>query len=135
MRTGPDVNKKFKYYGDKSKTHVIIEIRTGKVPSLQPLMLHTSIPCPRSSIRQWHEMHIVQHRNGQKPSNDLESIFGFQTPGENVKHRAEEENGEIESREIMMQEKLSGHQVEGEVMESPAHKEESTEFVVSHVIC
>jgi hypothetical protein len=46
-----------------------------------------------------------------------------------VENLAKRKDSEVESREVVMQEKLAGHQVEGEVVECPS-KDAHTDFVV-----
>ena len=43
---------------------------------------------------------------------------------------AEEEDGEVQGGQVVVEEQLAAHEVEGEVVQRPAHEEEAAEAVV-----
>ena len=94
-----------------------MEIITREIPSLQPLGLLTLLPRPRVPIRQ--RTQVVEIPNGQnnEHSCNLQPDPRPHGRGEEIKHRTRQQDSKVECWEVVVQEKLTLHQEEGEVVQ------------------
>lgn len=76
------------------------------------------------------------YREQQYDHRRLGSLPPLDAPSCEIKDRAEAEDSEVEGRKVVVEEELSLHEEEWQVMERPAEDEETTDFVViSHNSC
>lgn len=97
-----------------------------KIPSLKQFGFRAFGLRPGASISKSAVMLEIPDRNDDENSGNLQSNAGPKGWCQQVKHGTREKDRKIESWEIMMQEKLTAHQEEWEIMKCPANKEEST---------
>lgn len=118
------------------ETYASVECVAVKVPAVHELYTVASVLCPGVAVDQRRVQCESKDANrkedtGQHFADNRARWYpkALNTVGKEVEFLTEGDNSEIEGREIMVQEELSRHEVEGEVVESPA-KYAGTDFVV-----
>lgn len=121
-----------------SKTHGIIESVAIPIPLVEELHTSTVLLGPLVTIGEWSveskdDNRECQEYGGCAHANDW---LVLECQGANgdaaevvVKDLCQCNDGEVESREVVVQEELALHEEEGKVVESPA-KDDSADFVV-----
>lgn len=101
-----------------------------EIPRLQ-ILARLALPLrPRLPIRQRTKVpKRVQHHQDEH-HRDLHPPRRLEVLGEQVKDRAEAEDGKVEGGEVVVEEELTLHEVEGEVVECPGGDEEAADLVV-----
>lgn len=129
-------------FGDcLGKTYIIKEGVAVKVPFVKDLDAHALRLGPRRAIGQWGEQGedcCAKDKEGHSGDAVNESATVTEGSGDScrhkVKHLAERDDGEVECREIVVQEKLALHQEEGEVMQGPA-QDGGTNLIIEALEC
>jgi hypothetical protein len=75
-------------------------------------------------------MQVVPHGNNEYYPSNLQPYAWLEFGCRGIKHCASHENGKVECREVMMQEELSRHKEERQIMKRPAGREESAKLIV-----
>lgn len=75
-------------------------------------------------------MAIRPDRQDEHHSRNLRPCPWSQSRGDQVEYGTEGQHGEVQGGEVVMQEELSLHEEEGEVVQSPADDQERADFVV-----
>lgn len=75
-------------------------------------------------------MPIRPHGDEDENESDLKPELGLQGMSEEVEDGGKEEDGEVESGEVVMEEELALHDEEGEVVKRPAESEETAKSIV-----
>lgn len=75
-------------------------------------------------------MCVVPDSNHHEEGGDLDLSLGTERRGDEIEHRTRGKNGEIECWKVVVQEKLTLHEEERHIVESPAQHEESSEVIV-----
>lgn len=75
-------------------------------------------------------MAIRPDRQDEHHRRDLRSRPWPESRGDQVEYGAEGQHGEVQGGEVVMQEELTLHEEEGEVVERPANDQERADFVV-----
>ena len=88
----------------------------GEVPRRQPLRLLTLTPRPLSTVCQGTQVDIVPNGNDDENSCDLQTNPRLQVGRDEIEDTAGKENSEIECGEVVVQEQLTTHEEEGEVV-------------------
>ena len=88
----------------------------GKVPSLQPFGILAFRLRPGIAVGKRTEVHEIPDGDDDQSCRDLQSDFGTQCRGQEIKNCAREQDGEIKCREIMVEKELALHEEEWEVM-------------------
>lgn len=101
-----------------------------EVPGLQPLGVVTFGLRPWIAIYKRTKIRIVPYGYDDQQSCDLKAYPGTKGGSNEIEHRTGQQDGEVERREVVMQEELPAHQVEREVVQAPADEEESAQGVV-----
>lgn len=116
------------------RTYAIQEGIAVKIPSAKKLDPVAFSLGPGVTVGQRREQPEDDHRQG-KEQNGAESVennlvLDERNPSSHkVKDLAEGNDGEVQGREVMMQEELTLHKVEGEIMKSPS-EDRGSDFVI-----
>ena len=96
-----------------------------EVPSLKPLGTPTFRLRPRIAVHERTEVHVVPDRNDQQGSSYLQAHSGTEGRRDKVKDTTRQQNGEVQRREVVMQEKLAIHEIERQIVQCPANEQEA----------
>lgn len=118
------------------RTYISEKCVAIKIPGVHKLHLLTSILGPRVSIDQRGvegkcENATAKEQNNERFPNDGSGSQSktSEPVGEKVKLLGKHHNSKVERREIVVEEQLPGHEIEGEVVESPS-QDAGADFVV-----
>ena len=108
-------------------TYVGVEGVAVEIPGSEELHLVACVPSPRVSIYEWGVDGENQDTETEECCHQSLSDHGpgsksqaLDTVSDEVKLLAENHNGEVQGREIVVQEELASHEVEWEVVEEPS---------------
>lgn len=101
-----------------------------EIPSPQPLAILTSALSPLSSIRQATPMVPTPKCKDQNRNSNVCPNLWFECRCGVVKDCTEKKDGKVECGEVVVQEELTLHKIEGEIMERPADDAKSANIVV-----
>lgn len=101
-----------------------------EIPGPQPLAILTSALSPLPSIRQATPMVPAPKCKDQNHNSNVCPNLWFERRCGIVEDGAEKKDGKVKCGKVMVQEKLTLHKIEGEIMECPADDAESTNIVV-----
>lgn len=111
--------------------HVDVEICTAEIPVLAPPLRTLALtPSPDSGIRQGTQVIPSSDSSQDEDGCDLKTDSRSKERSGEVERDGSQEEGEVEGWEVVVQEKLTLHDEEGEVVKEPAEGEESTDSVV-----
>jgi hypothetical protein len=112
-----------------SETYRSREVVAVPVPSVEQLDAVALVSCPLVSVSKRRIHREDCYRNGQESNSSgladrgvLLEAKTVETVGDKVVHLTEGENSKVEGWKVVMQEQLTGHEVEGEVVEGPSKK-------------
>lgn len=132
---------KFMFGNYLGKTYIIKEGVAVKVPLVKELDAHALCLGPRRAVGQWGEQgehYCAKDKEGHSGDAVDESATVTEGGGDSCRHKvehlAERNDGEVEGREIVVQEKLTLHQEEGEVMQGPA-QDGGTNLIIETLEC
>jgi hypothetical protein len=107
-----------------------VEVVAREVPRVKPLSAMTLCFRPWSSICERTKVRVDEDDSKKDNARDLEADAGTEGRGQEVEHRAPEQNREVKSGEIVVQEKLTTHKEEWQVVQRPPNEEETAEGIV-----
>jgi len=110
-----------------------MEIGTTEIPIFTPFLCTLTLPSsPHTSVSQGTEVVPSSNCAENEDSRDLKANSRSKERSQEVERNGGEEKGEVEGGEVVVEEELSLHDEEGEVVEEPSDGEESTESIVEN---
>jgi hypothetical protein len=113
-----------------SSDHELTVSLPREIPCPEPLGPFTLAPRPLARIGQRRKVAPAPDDQDQNDRSNLDTCSRSDSRGDEIKHRAKAQHRKPEGGEVMVQEELSLHEEEREVMEGPGNHEESANLVV-----
>jgi hypothetical protein len=103
---------------------------TSKVPVRQPLCTVALRLGPRRAVRERAEVSVHEDDADEEATGDLQPHARPERARCEIEYGAPEQDGEVEGREVVVQEELAAHEEEGRVVQRPSSEQEATQRII-----